>query len=146
MGILSEAQAMSALTGKPLQDCKRARRALDAEIRTALRDRRGDDPAQVMCEVAFGQLDTAVSSATTKGAQPVAETKGMPEPDAQVQDPAPEAQAKSPGWLKDLEDAKPAEDEAGDEAEVAETVDFKVGDSAGSPDLPKKKARRKRSR
>lgn len=94
MGILSEAKAMSALTGKPLQDCKRARKAHDQEIRAALAERTDEDAAKVMCEVVFGPLDTAVSSAQAKGAQPVAETKGMPEPDSQIQDPAPEPQVQ----------------------------------------------------
>jgi len=139
MGILSEAQAMSALTGKPLQDCKRARKAHDAEIRAALNERREEDPAKVMCEVVFGQLDTAVSTATTKGAQPGAGTKGMPEPDTQVQPDEPEAQV-TPEPDMDATDVllPPVFEDTADEAIEAAQAD--------EPKVTKKKTKKKSTR
>jgi outer membrane biosynthesis protein TonB len=135
MGILSEAKAMSALTGKPLQDCKRARKALDTEIRAAIKERRGEDPAKVMCEVAFGALETAVGTATAKTPQPVAETKGMGEPDSQVQPPEPEKQVAP----------EPEEDPS-----EKTDVDLPFLDEAPAEPAPekvtKKKTKKKRSR
>jgi len=136
MGILSEAKAMSALTGKPLQDCKRARKANDTKIRAALKDRRGEDVAKVMCEVCFGSLDTAVSTATAKSAQPVAETKGMGEPDKQVQPSEPEKQVAPEPDMEATDVLLPPvfEDTAVEAAQ------------ADKPKATKKKTKKKRSR
>jgi len=162
MGILSEAKAMAALTGKPLQECKRARKVHDVKIRELLTKHPDENPVEVACYACFGEMETIVSSAT----QPVAPQVQDPEPEPQVRDSEPEPQVTpepkpEPEPKVDLEATDvltPAifEDTA-DEAMDAAVTDSPEPEVAPEPDTTpepkpeaskaaKKKTKKKRSR
>ena len=134
MGILSDAKAMHELTGKPLQDCKRAIKAKNAEVREALKQWPHSDRTRVMAEVCFGEAETTVAAAAKarpKKTQPVApkgSTKNIvkdsqvqpSKPDSQIQ-PPPGSVSKSAGEKIEKTLDKPAKSDEKDKSESSKS-------------------------
>lgn len=84
MGLHADAIAMAKITGKPVAECKKARKAHDAQI-----GKLSNRTPEAMAQVCFGPVVVAVGKATSKPVKvttpPAVEKAIDPKPDEQVQ-------------------------------------------------------------